>query len=189
MLEKVKPVIIGDNLRALYAAKEAARQLGLETVILTSEDQGEAREVAKNYLGKLGEFRRKVREQNRAFCLLAGGELTVTVKGQGLGGRNTEFVLACLLEVLKKKEDFQGIDWLVMSLASDGRDGPTDSAGAWVSPEILEKVRTKGLSPQAYLENNDSYRFFQEIGSLLKTGPTGTNVMDLRLFLLAPRQK
>ena len=189
VLEKVKPVIIGDNLRALYAAKEAARQLGLETVILTSEDQGEAREVAKNYLGKLGEFRRKVREQNRAFCLLAGGELTVTVKGQGLGGRNTEFVLACLLEVLKKKEDYQGIDWLVMSLASDGRDGPTDSAGAWVSPEILEKVRTKGLSPQAYLENNDSYRFFQEIGSLLKTGPTGTNVMDLRLFLLAPRQK
>lgn len=186
VLEKVKAVIIGDNLRALYAAKEAARQFGLETVILTSEDQGEAREVAKNYMEKLGEFRRKAKEQNRAFCLLAGGELTVTVRGQGLGGRNTEFVLACLIEILKNEEDFRGIDWLVMSLASDGRDGPTDSAGAWVGPESLEKVKTTGLSPQAYLENNDSYRFFQEIGGLLKTGPTGTNVMDLRLFLLAP---
>ncbi|MCX8160686.1 MAG: glycerate kinase [Candidatus Saccharicenans sp.] len=186
VLEKVKPVIIGDNLRALYAAKETARQFGLETVILTSEDRGEAREAARNYLGKLVEFRRKAREQKRAFCLLAGGELTVTVRGRGLGGRNTEFVLACLAEIIKNEEDFRGIDWLVMSLASDGLDGPTDAAGAWVGPESLEKVRASGLSPQAYLDDNDSYRFFQEIGSLLKTGPTGTNVMDLRLFLLAP---
>lgn len=186
VLERVKPVIIGDNLRALYAAKEAARRFGLETIILTSEDQGEARQVAGDYLGRLGEFRRKVREQGRAFCLLAGGELTVTVRGSGLGGRNTEFVLASLVEILKNDEDFRGIDWLVMSLATDGRDGPTDSAGAWVGPESLEKVRAKKLSPETYLDSNDSYHFFQEVGGLLKTGPTGTNVMDLRLFLLAP---
>ncbi len=186
VLEKVKPVIIGDNLRALYAAKEAARQFGLETVVLTSEDQGEAREIARNYLEKLGEFRRKVREQKRAFCLLAGGELTVTVRGQGLGGRNTEFVLASLVEILKNEEDYRGIDWLVMSLATDGRDGPTDSAGAFAGPESLEKIRATGISPRSYLDNNDSYHFFQEIGGLLKTGHTGTNVMDLRLFLLAP---
>ncbi|MDI6699426.1 MAG: glycerate kinase [Candidatus Saccharicenans sp.] len=188
VLEKVKPIIIGDNLRALYAAKEAARRLGLETVILTSEDQGEAREAARNYLNKIREFSRKSREQKRAFCLLAGGELTVTVRGLGAGGRNTEFVLACLVEIFKSEEAFRGVDWLVMSLATDGRDGPTDSAGAWIGPESLEKVKTAGLVPERYLENNDSYRFFQEIGSLLKTGPTGTNVMDIRLFLLAPGQ-
>jgi len=189
VLEKVKPVIIGDNLRALYAAKEAARQFGLETVILTSEDQGEAREVARRYMNRLREFTRKVREQNRAFCLLAGGELTVTVKGRGIGGRNTEFVLASLVEILKSEKDFRDIDWLVVSLATDGRDGPTDSAGAWIGPDSLEKVVAKGITPEIFLENNDSYRFFQEIGSLLKTGPTGTNVMDIRLFLLAPLQR
>ena len=186
VLEKVRSVIIGDNLRALYAAKEAARQFGLETIILTSEDQGEAREAARNYLVRLQEFSQKVREQKRAFCLLAGGELTVTVKGRGQGGRNTEFVLASLVEILGRKQDFEGFDWLVMSLATDGRDGPTDSAGAWIGPESLERVRRLNLSPLSYLENNDSYRFFEEAGGLLKTGPTGTNVMDLRLFLLAP---
>lgn len=186
VLEKVKPLIIGDNLRALYAAKETARQFGLETVILTSEDRGEAREVAGKYLDRLREFSRKVREQKRAFCLLTGGELTVTVKGTGLGGRNTEFVLASLVEILGRPDDFQGFDWLVMSLATDGRDGPTDSAGAWIGPESLEKVRKLNLFPEQYLLNNDSYSFFQQSGGLLKTGPTGTNVMDLRLFLLAP---
>ncbi|MCR4395466.1 MAG: glycerate kinase [Candidatus Saccharicenans sp.] len=186
VLEKVRSFIIGDNLTALYAAKEAARQFGLETIILTSEDKGEAREAAHNYLGKLQEFSRKVREQKRAFCLLAGGELTVTVKGRGQGGRNTEFVLASLVEILGREQDFEGFDWLVMSLATDGRDGPTDSAGAWIGPESLARVRRLTLSPSSYLENNDSYSFFEQAGGLLKTGPTGTNVMDLRLFLLAP---
>jgi len=80
-----------------------------------------------------------VRDQNRAFCLLAGGELTVTVRGRGLGGRNTEFVLASLVEILKREGDFRQIDWLVMSLATDGRDGPTDSAGAWIARKACKK--------------------------------------------------
>ncbi len=186
VLEKVRPIIIGDNLRALYAAKETARGFGLETVILTSEDRGEAREAARRYLERLKEFARKVREQRRAFCLLAGGELTVTVRGKGAGGRNTEFILASLLEIMRRPDDFQGIDWLLMSLATDGRDGPTDSAGAFISPESLVKVSELDLAPEIFLENNDSYTFFKAIGGLLKTGPTGTNVMDLRVFLLSP---
>ena len=110
----------------------------------------------------------------------------MTVRGSVAGGRNTEFVLATLVEIMKREAELQRLDWLVMSLATDGRDGPTDSAGAFVSPESLHQVREKKLRPERYLENNDSYGFFQEIGGLLFTGPTGTNVMDLRLFLLAP---
>jgi glycerate-2-kinase len=186
VLERVSSVIIGDNLKAIYAAKEAVRRRGLEAVVLTSEDSGEAKEVARNYLERFLEFARKAQEQKRAFCLLAGGELTVTVRGSGTGGRNTEFVLATLVEIMKREAELQRLDWLVMSLATDGRDGPTDSAGAFISPESLHQVREKKLRPERYLENNDSYGFFQEIGGLLFTGPTGTNVMDLRLFLLAP---
>jgi len=188
VLDQVSSVIIGDNLKAIYAAKQVARQLDLETIVLTSEDSGEARIVAADYIKKMIDFGRKVQEQRRAFCLLAGGELTVTVKGRGLGGRNTEFVLAGLIEILKHQLEFQGFNWLVVSLATDGRDGPTDSAGAWISPETLERVRMKNLSPEKYLENNDSYHFFKEAEGLLTTGPTGTNVMDLRFFLLVPRE-
>ncbi len=186
VLERVSSVVIGDNLKAIYAAKEAVRRRGLEAVVLTSEDSGEAKEVARNYLERFLEFARKAQEQKRAFCLLAGGELTVTVRGSGAGGRNTEFVLATLVEIMKREAELQRLDWLVMSLATDGRDGPTDSAGAFISPESLHQVREKKLRPERYLENNDSYGFFQEVGGLLFTGPTGTNVMDLRLFLLAP---
>jgi glycerate-2-kinase len=186
IIGKVNSVIIGDNLKAIYAAKAKARQFGLEAIVLTSEDSGEADEIARQYLPKILEFGRRAREQKRAFCLLAGGELTVTVRGSGRGGRNTEFVLASLVEILRREKDFQEFDWLIMSLATDGRDGPTDSAGAWIARESLEKVRLKNISPDRYLEDNDSYAFFQKLGGLLKTGPTGTNVMDLRLFLLAP---
>jgi glycerate-2-kinase len=185
-LEKVSSFIIGDNLKALYAMKEEMRRFGLETVILTSNDSGQAREAAQRYIQQLMKFVRKVKEEKRAFCLLGGGELVVKVKGQGKGGRNTEFVLACLIEILKEWENFSDCQWLIMSLATDGVDGPTDSAGAWISSEIAELIRKKKLKPEEFLKNNDSYSFFKEVGSLLFTGPTGTNVMDVRLFLLAP---
>jgi glycerate-2-kinase len=188
ILETVSFFIIGDNLKALYAAKEEVRKFGLETIILTSEDSGEAREAARKYVQQLQKFAGKVKQEQRAFCLLAGGELTVTVRGRGQGGRNTEFALACLVEIGRRVEDFSQLDWLIMSLATDGQDGPTDSAGAWISPESLVQVRTKSLDPENFLQNNDSYNFFREIGGLLFTGSTETNVMDLRLFLLAPEQ-
>ncbi|MGC8745694.1 MAG: glycerate kinase type-2 family protein [Candidatus Saccharicenans sp.] len=188
ILGKVSSFIIGDNLKALYAAKQEARNYGLETIILTSEDNGQAREAAEKYIQQLSTFIQKVREKKRAFCLLGGGELVVKVKGKGRGGRNTEFVLACLIEIIKQRQKFSDFDWLIMSLATDGVDGPTDSAGAWISSEIISQVERKGLEPEKYLENNDSYSFFKEVGGILYTGPTGTNVMDVRLFLLAPRK-
>lgn len=186
LMKRVKSFIIGDNLKALFAAKEEARRFGLESVILASDDSGEAREKAEEYIEKLIPFTRKVKEESRAFCLLSGGELTVTVKGKGRGGRNTEFVLACLLAIRKRLVEFSGLEWLVMSLGTDGRDGNTDSAGAYITNETIQRVDDRQINPEAFLAENDSYGFFKETGGLLFTGPTGTNVMDVRVFLLAP---
>ena len=186
VMEGVRSFIIGDNLKALLAAKEEARRYGLESIILAVDDSGEARLKAEAYISQLTTFARKAREGKRAFCLLAGGELTVTVRGQGKGGRNTEFALASLLALKKRLAEFSDLDWLVMSLATDGRDGQTDSAGAFVAKETLQQVEDQKLKPEDFLADNDSYGFFKEAGGLLFTGPTGTNVMDIRVFLLAP---
>ena len=118
----------------------------------------------------------------RPLCLLAGGELTVTVKGQGRGGRNTEFVLASLVDM--EKAEVEGLDWLILSLGTDGIDGPTDAAGAWADARTIKTARALGLNAAEYLDDNDSYGFFKQTGNLIVTGPTGTNVMDLRVFLL-----
>ncbi len=188
IMKRVKSFIIGDNLKALFAAKEEARSYNLESVILASDDSGEAREKAEEYVEKLVPFTRKVKDEHRAFCLLTGGELTVTVRGKGKGGRNTEFVLACLLAIKKRLREFSGLEWLVMSLGTDGRDGNTDSAGAYITNETIKRVDDGQINPDAFLAENDSYGFFKETGGLLFTGPTGTNVMDIRVFLLAPSQ-
>jgi len=189
ILNNSRAFIIGDNLKALYAAKAEVRASGLQTVILTSSDAGEARQVASSYLEKIRSLSHKVKKEGRAFCFLAGGELTVTVKGSGRGGRNTEFALACLLEMEKIRGELSGCDWLIVSLASDGRDGPTDSAGAWINAESSQLAARAGLNPQNFLDNNDSYSFFEKIGGLIFTGPTGTNIMDLRFFFIAPAEK
>ncbi|MBC7364190.1 MAG: DUF4147 domain-containing protein [Candidatus Aminicenantes bacterium] len=186
VMERVKSFIIGDNLKALLSAKEEARNHGLESIVIALDDFGEARVKAEEYISQLITFVRKVREEKRSFCLLAGGELTVTVRGQGRGGRNTEFVLACLLAIKERIREFSGLDWLVMSLATDGRDGNTDSAGALAGRETLLEAEKKNLRLEAFLADNDSYGFFKEAGGLIFTGPTGTNVMDIRIFLLVP---
>jgi glycerate 2-kinase len=192
--ERVHNFIIGDNMTALEAAQKEAERKGFETLILTASDRGEARRVAANYAAFLANMACSVQSSARPLCFLAGGELTVTVRGQGRGGRNTEFVLASLAEFGKEylEEIFcencgaSGLDWLVMSLGTDGIDGPTDAAGAWADPATLRKIQDLALDPAAYLEDNGSYDFFRQTGNLVITGPTGTNVMDIRIFLLGP---
>jgi glycerate-2-kinase len=174
--------IVGDNTTALRAAKCEADKRGFETVFLSSSDSGEARKVAANYSAFLAELACSAASLPRPLCLLAGGELTVTVKGKGRGGRNTEFVLAALVEM--GKIDVEGLDWLILSLGTDGIDGPTDAAGAWADASTAGCARALRLDPAAYLDDNDSYSFFKQTGCLIVTGPTGTNVMDLRVFLL-----
>ena len=174
--------IVGDNMTALRAAKHEADKRGFETTFLSSSDTGEARKVAANYAAFLAEMACSAASLPRPLCLLAGGELTVTVKGKGRGGRNTEFVLASVVEMAKN--DLEGLDWLILSLGTDGLDGPTDAAGAWADASTAGCARALRLDPVAYLDDNDSYSFFKQTGYLIVTGPTGTNVMDLRVFLL-----
>ena len=193
--------IIGDNLAALEAARAEAESLGFESLILTSADEGEAREAARRYLAFLETFLCSLAQP---LCLLASGELTVTVRGRGRGGRNMEFVLAAVAEMerggaaaaLARPRPEEGDascvvdraapDWLILSLGTDGRDGTTDAAGAWVGPAVLAEARRLGLRSEDFLADNDSFGFFSRAGGVLVTGPTGTNVMDLRLFLLRP---
>jgi glycerate-2-kinase len=179
---RARTFIVGDNKTALQAAKREADMRGFETIFLSSSDSGEARKVAANYAAFMAEMACSAASLPRPLCLLAGGELTVTVKGRGRGGRNTEFVLASVVEMAKN--DLEGLDWLILSLGTDGIDGPTDAAGAWADASTAGCARALRLDPAAYLDDNDSYSFFKQTGYLIVTGPTGTNVMDLRVFLL-----
>lgn len=173
----VDNMIIGSNRIALQAAKARAESLGFETHIISDAVSGEARDVARWLAQKAIETKIQASQKN-PVCLISGGETTVTVKGNGLGGRNMEFALSFALEI----EDTDGIT--LISAGTDGTDGPTDAAGAIVDGNTISEARTAGLDPAVYLENNDSYHFFKKTGGLLITGPTGTNVMDLQIVLI-----
>ncbi len=169
----VRNIIVGDNKLAARAAMGQAEDEGFSVEILTNELQGEARDVGVMLAKRLrGEWTRRP----RPFCLIAGGETTVTIKGQGKGGRNQELALAALAEL-------NGLEnVLLISLATDGDDGPTDAAGAVVTGASAQRAKILGLDVKNSLSQNDAYPFFDALGDLLKTGPTGTNVNDL-IFL------
>ena len=114
--------------------------------------------------------------------MLSGGETTVTIKGKGRGGRNQEFVLASAIAIEGEEQV------VVLSGGTDGTDGPTDAAGAIADGETLARARSKGLDPWDYLQRNDSYTFFEALDDLLMTGPTRTNVMDVRIMLIGKRE-
>jgi len=175
---KVYNLIIGGNLVALKAAENKANSLGFKTLILSSQIQGEAGELAKFYAAIAKEILRSGHPSSPPLCILAGGEPTVTVRGKGLGGRNTELALSFAIEI----QGLNGITFL--SGGTDGTDGPTDAAGAIVSGSTYRKALKKGLKPEIYLTHNDSYTLFKETGGLVITGPTKTNVMDIHIMLI-----
>jgi glycerate 2-kinase len=179
VFEKVKNIIIGNNLEALEIAQVKARECGFNTIILSSRIQGESREVAKVLVAVVKEIIFRNLPLPKPACLLLGGETTVTLRGTGKGGRNQELVLAALLAIQDIKADY-----LIMSCGTDGTDGPTDAAGGMVYPEIWTNARQKNLNARVFLENNNSYPFLEQTGGLIKTGPTGTNVMDILLALI-----
>ncbi len=175
-------IILGSNRIAAVAACEQARRLGYNAVALTSSLSGEAREAAKMLYGIARDVRDSGLLVNAPACILAGGETTVTLKGSGKGGRNQELALAFLGELARDERRGEGIHFL--SASTDGSDGPTDAAGAFASTAVLALADAAGLSIAASLADNDSYRFFETTGQLLKTGPTMTNVCDLQLMLI-----
>jgi len=185
VFDRVFNVVVGDNAVALAGAKQEAARLGFRSFILTASDRGEAREAARRYVALL-KILAVQRAVGRPVCLIAGGELTVTVRGPGRGGRNQEFVLASLIETGWRLRG-RG-EWLIVSVGSDGVDGTTDAAGAWAGPAVAARAAELGLDPAAFLAANDSHGFFERAGGLVVTGPTGTNIMDVRLLLFRPQK-
>jgi glycerate 2-kinase len=148
-------------------------------LILSSVIDGETREVARTHAQILREVTLSGHPVGSPACILSGGETTVTIRGKGKGGRNQEFALAAAFEI----EGFPSL--AVLSAGSDGTDGPTDAAGAIATGDTTRRARQRGLDPKKHLAENDSYPFFDALGSLIKTGPTGTNVMDIHVLLSA----
>ncbi len=173
IFEKTYNLIIGSNEVAAQAAIAKALELGFNTLFLSTYVEGEAREVARVFAAVAKEIVRYGRPLSRPACVVAGGETTVTITGAGMGGRNQELALAAALAL----DGWQ--DALIVSLATDGTDGPTDAAGAFASGSTLNRARSLGLSAEKYLADNDSYHFFEQLGDLIVTGPTNTNVNDL----------
>jgi glycerate-2-kinase len=171
--------LIGDNLIALESAKKEAEHLGIKAFILTSRDNGEPLQVAKGYSSMVKKIILSKSSFKSPVLILCGGELSVYVRGKGKGGRNQEFVLNMLEELKAIKKPFY-----ISSIGTDGIDGPTDAAGAWIDEKTINKVNKLKLNIDSYLKDNDSYHFFQKINQLIKTGPTRTNVMDLRMFYI-----
>ena len=172
---EVQHLIIGDNRLAAQAALEQAQREGIHAEILTNELQGEAREVGFELTHRL---RVSTKSLTRPFCLIAGGETTVTIKGNGKGGRNQELALAAVNEL----KDLENV--LLIALATDGDDGPTDAAGAVVTGESAQRAESLGVDVADHLSRNDAYVCFDQLNDLLKIGPSGTNVNDL-IFLIA----
>ena len=176
--QKSFQALVGTNLQALEAAAKAAESLGYRSFILSSKVEGEAREVAKFFTAIAKEVLDSENPIKPPVCVLCGGETTVTLQGDGRGGRNQEFALATALAI-------DGLDNIVvLSGGTDGTDGPTDAAGAVADGTTLKRARENGLDPRDFLRRNDSYRFFQKLDDLLMTGPTRTNVMDLYMLLV-----
>ena len=178
-LARVENRLIARPQASLEAMATAAREAGVTPVILGDAIEGEAREVAQVMAGIGQQVTRHGQPAAAPAVLLSGGETTVTVRGQGRGGRNLEFLLALAVAL----NGAAGI-WALAG-DSDGIDGSEDNAGALVTPDSLARARAAGLDPLARLDDNDGYGFFQALGDLVITGPTLTNVNDLRAILIA----
>jgi len=178
LFELTHNVLVGSNWQAAQAALQQARREGFNTLLLTTYLQGEASQAGRMLGAILRQADVSGEPLPRPLCIIAGGETTVTLRGDGLGGRNQEMALAAV-------KDLAGIPEIALvTLATDGGDGPSDAAGAIVTGETFERGLKLGLDPEKYLNRNDSYHYFDSLGDLLKPGPTQTNVNDLA-FLFA----
>ncbi|MFB6272135.1 MAG: glycerate kinase [Salinibacter sp.] len=174
--EHTTNTLLGTNRTALDAAREAAEARGYEVRSVEGEVEGEARSVGAGHAQAMLDV-----DLNRPTCWLWGGEPTVTVTGDGNGGRNQEVALGAALEM-----EGASTPAVLLSGGTDGIDGPTDAAGAWATPSTANAARAAGCDPEAHLEANDAYPLFEAIDQLIRTGPTHTNVMDVHVGLVDP---
>lgn len=180
LFKRVRNLIVGSNALAVGEAARMAKSLGFRPMVLTTSLDGEAREQARMLVAMARESRKTGRPAKPPLCLLAGGETVVTLRGNGKGGRNQEFALAAALAA-------QGMDGVaILAGGTDGTDGPTDAAGAIVTGHTVARGEALGLPAKSFLASNDSYSYFERTGELLRTGPTGTNVMDLYAAFILP---
>ena len=177
-LDNAQNVVIGSNRLAVEAAAAKAKELGYRTLVLSTMIEGETRDIARMHAAIAKEIVASGMPLKPPACILSGGETTVTIRGKGLGGRNQEFALAAAIDIA----GLRGVT--VLSGGTDGTDGPTDAAGAVAYGSTVPQAAKKGLDAKRYLADNDSYHFFEPLKDLVKTGPTGTNVMDLRIVLV-----
>lgn len=179
IFEQVFNFIVGSNILALESARKKAEELGYKTLILSSMVEGETRDVARVHSAIAREIVKTGRPIPPPACIISGGETTVTIRGTGLGGRNQEFCLAAAPDLTDMEPQV-----VILSGGTDGNDGPTDAAGAVVDPLTVERGKNMGMEAADFLKNNDAYHFFEKTGDLLMTGPTNTNVMDVRIILV-----
>jgi len=175
--------IIGGRMTAVAGAVEAAHARGYSVHTIEAPLVGEAREAAVRFAGEVRQARARL---TPPLCVVGSGETTVHVTGNGLGGRNQEFALAMLPFIADLIRSAPHESSAVFgSIGTDGIDGPTDAAGALIDPTTTTRAAARGLDPMGYLRNNDSYHFFDPLGDLVHTGPTGTNVGDVQVALIA----
>jgi hydroxypyruvate reductase len=171
---RVRNFVIGDVQTAARAALAQAEAEGFQGSLIDVKMRGEARQIGMQMGSRLADLASNAR--SRPFCLIGAGETTVSLQGKGRGGRNQEMALAAVETLTGAAEA------LLITLATDGEDGPTDAAGAVVTGETLRRGRELGLQVEEHLAENNSYSYFDALGDLLRTGPTGTNVSDLVLL-------
>jgi glycerate 2-kinase len=176
---RTQNIIVASNIIAATAAKEKASDLGYNCLLLSTFIHGETIEAAKLHAAIARELVSSGNPVHKPACIVSGGETTVTIKGMGKGGRNQEFSLAAAIYI----EGLENV--LVLSGGTDGTDGPTDAAGALADGTTVARACKLGLKAHEFLSENDSYNFFKPLDDLLMTGPTNTNVMDLRIILVS----
>ena len=178
LFENVENIIVGSNQKSLESAARAAKDLGYKTLILSSTIEGETKDIARMHAAIARQIRTYKQPARPPVCVISGGETTVTMRNgnAGKGGRNQEFALAAAMELAGLE------DILILSAGTDGTDGPTDAAGAMADGTTVARANSKASDA---LRNHDAYPLFDELGDLITTGSTGTNVMDLHLILVS----
>jgi glycerate 2-kinase len=176
IFDRVHNILVGTNRSSCLAAATHLKKLGYHTLVLSTQVQGEAKEVGKIYAGILHGMRSGT-TLPPPCAIVAGGETTVTIKDGGKGGRNQELVLSAALNISGLK------NVVIASMGTDGVDGPTDAAGSIADGQTLERAERLNLEPKRFLETHNSYLFFKKLGGLIVTGPTGTNVNDVMVLL------